>query len=66
MTFKFENREQVRQQYEQEGTGYFLKSYCHSDAMPDQETEEAFAKALEAIEEFEFFLYEDNPNYREW
>lgn len=52
------NRKDVAIAVMQEGIGYFLTGYCDASHMPDKELEEAFQKAVDAINEFENLLPE--------
>lgn len=56
MCFKFKDREEVANAVAGEGVGYFITSYCSSDAMPDEETRKAFIDAEKAIAKFESII----------
>jgi len=52
MSFKFRNRDEVRDSVENQGLEYFITGYCRSDAMPDEELKKAFEAVENAIDSF--------------
>lgn len=52
MSFKFRNRDEVRDSVENEGLEYFITGYCRSDAMPDEELKKSFKSVENAIANF--------------
>ena len=56
MPQKYESRQVVRENVENEGIGYFVNGYVSPGMMPDDELEEAFMNARNAVVAFEKLL----------
>jgi len=52
----FNCREDVAEKVEAEGLDYFIQYYCSAVDMPDEEMEEAFSRAKEALDRFTSLL----------